>query len=395
MHRFEAVRFWVKHEVQSESDADRLLRLSRYIWVDVFGIPDSNDSTPSRTGFFAPEMIIHGTYFGDKVDVWSIGCILLELILGHEKFCDVWMSSYDYEVLQEKSSFTLSIEATLRKLPRALNFSPELNDFALRLLQLKSSKRPTIRSIGTHLWLEGLLDQELAALRAAKLAITETVSPQRASSPIDSMDMKSIQRSLSHSHSPNPFTSLGLASGGNGPDDEGGDFRVDTEILKRAFQNLSEKERKQMEEYILRHRQDAPDYSGKHLPPIEPPTPSIGQARKLLNRDQSKPFFAGSGDCNSTPQTPLKANSNFLLSPIPRGLISSVSRSHLPGLIEHQGSQNSIHEGSSHSHAHYTAGVEDGTEVPTSTRSLHSEDDKIVAVSPFVSSQSSSSIKIT
>lgn len=330
-------------------------------------------------------MIIHGTYFGDKVDVWSIGCILLELILGHEKFCDVWMASYDYEVLQEKSSFTLSIEDTLRKLPRALNFSPELNDFTLRLLQLKSSKRPTIRSIGTHLWLEGLLDQELAALRAAKLAISDTLSPQRATSPTDSVDMRSIQRSLSQSsHSPNPFALMG----DNGP--EGGDGRVDTEALKRAFQNLSEKERKQMEEYILRHRTDAPDHSGKHLPPIEPPTPSIVHARKILNRDQSKPFFSGSGDGISQPQTPLKANGNFLLSPIPRGLTNSASRNHLPGLIEHQGSQSSLHEGSSHSHTHYT---EDTAELPTSTRSL--EDDKMVPVSPLVSSQSTSSIKIT
>ena len=333
-------------------------------------------------------MIIHGTYFGDKVDVWSIGCILLELILGHEKFCDVWMASYDYEVLQEKASFTLSIEDTLRRLPRALNFSPELNDFTLRLLQLKSSKRPTIRSIGAHPWLEGLLDQELAALRAAKLAISDTVSPQRATSPTDSVDMRGIQRSLSQSsHSPNPFS----LTGGNGQE---GDGRVDTEALKRAFQNLSEKERKQMEEYILRHRTDAPDHNGKHLPPIEPPTPSIIHARKILNRDQSKPFFAGS-DGSSQPQTPLKANCNFLLSPIPRGLTNSASRNHLPGLIEHQGSQGSIHEGSSHSHANFTAGVEDIAEVPTSTRSLQSEDDKMISVSPLVSSQSSSSIKIT
>jgi hypothetical protein len=50
------------------------------------------------TGFFAPEMIMYGKYYGDKADIWSIGCILLELVLGHEKFCDLWMTAYDYEV---------------------------------------------------------------------------------------------------------------------------------------------------------------------------------------------------------------------------------------------------------------------------------------------------------
>ena len=44
-------------------------------------------------GFFAPEMIMHGSYYGDKADVWSIGCILLELVAGHEKFCDIWMTA--------------------------------------------------------------------------------------------------------------------------------------------------------------------------------------------------------------------------------------------------------------------------------------------------------------
>ena len=34
------------------------------------------------TGFFCPEMITHGSYYGDKSDVWSIGGIMLELILG-------------------------------------------------------------------------------------------------------------------------------------------------------------------------------------------------------------------------------------------------------------------------------------------------------------------------
>jgi serine/threonine protein kinase len=32
-------------------------------------------------------MIIDGSYYGDKVDVWSVGCILLELLFGHEKVC--------------------------------------------------------------------------------------------------------------------------------------------------------------------------------------------------------------------------------------------------------------------------------------------------------------------
>lgn len=51
-------------------------------------IPLPSIALPStRTaGFFAPEMIICGSYEGDKADVWSIGCILLELLFGHRRY---------------------------------------------------------------------------------------------------------------------------------------------------------------------------------------------------------------------------------------------------------------------------------------------------------------------
>jgi serine/threonine protein kinase len=42
-------------------------------------------------GFFAPEMLVKGAYNGKKADAWSLGCILLELVLGHEDFCRLWV----------------------------------------------------------------------------------------------------------------------------------------------------------------------------------------------------------------------------------------------------------------------------------------------------------------
>ena len=56
-------------------------------------------------GFFAPEMITLGRYDGRRADVWSLGCILLELVLGHEQFYAVWMSAYDHEVIQSPQRF--------------------------------------------------------------------------------------------------------------------------------------------------------------------------------------------------------------------------------------------------------------------------------------------------
>jgi len=57
-------------------------------------------------GFFAPEMILNGgRYNGLLVDVWSIGCIMLELTLGHDEFCKSWMTAYDYNSIQRESIF--------------------------------------------------------------------------------------------------------------------------------------------------------------------------------------------------------------------------------------------------------------------------------------------------
>jgi len=96
-------------------------------------------------GFFAPEMIIQGSYFGDKVDIWSCGCIILELVLGHERFCETWMVPYDYEVMQDKVTFANEIKGTLGKLKVALDFSEELNSFIMQFLHMRASNRPSVK----------------------------------------------------------------------------------------------------------------------------------------------------------------------------------------------------------------------------------------------------------
>lgn len=61
------------------------------------------------------------------------------------RFIDVWMIAYDYEVLQSKDLFTEEIRDTVNKLPRALTFSTELNDFIMQFLILNPKDRPKTR----------------------------------------------------------------------------------------------------------------------------------------------------------------------------------------------------------------------------------------------------------
>lgn len=98
------------------------------------------------------------------MDLWSVGCILLELIFGHENFCGHWMSAYDYDNLQNPTLFQDAISTAVRALPEALEdlnreepLSGELRSFLLQLLQLKSTDRPSAKSLlQQHPWFQSM-----------------------------------------------------------------------------------------------------------------------------------------------------------------------------------------------------------------------------------------------
>lgn len=75
-------------------------------------------------GFFAPEMITQGCYQGDKVDMWSIGCILLELALGHRRFCLYWMRAYSYDVIHDCAHFDRRISDSVNTILTRQAFIP-------------------------------------------------------------------------------------------------------------------------------------------------------------------------------------------------------------------------------------------------------------------------------
>lgn len=291
-------------------------------------------------GFFAPEMIIHGCYFGDKADVWSLGCILMELIMGHEKFCDIWMTAYDYDILQDKEQFTGTISEAVEHLPEYLSFSSGLNDFVLRFLELRASKRPTVRALAGHPWLEGFLAEELSAM-----SLTRAPSIALSSSPSGSFS----------------FEHDTISGKIGGP--------VSREMIDAAYSNISEKERKQMEEYIQHQKAENARDEIMHLPPITPATPSITKAKKILRKGnelantnygsimshlQSNGSCSNSSSSNSNnnhdskyDQYPYLSMTPETMSPVPSAKPTASSnaflspgRSPLPSVAEaHEGSQ--------------------------------------------------------
>ena len=258
-------------------------------------------------GFFAPEMIIHGAYHGDKADLWSVGCIMLELVMGHEQFCDLWMTSYDFDVLQDKDRFTDEINTAVLALPEHLdaNFPADLNNFLLNLLKVRSSERKSTSEVVDDPWLEG---------KVTTGPLGDADAEQEQETMFGTMDLEKM---------PAPSTPLsirvdvpgevsptnGLRNGVPSPsvyasDQEGRSAEVDPQLLRNASQAMEGRARN----HLLAHNvnTDSSEKGGTrttsaegaaakgahgtthheiHLPPIDPPTPSVGKARKFLNKN--------------------------------------------------------------------------------------------------------------
>jgi serine/threonine protein kinase len=60
-------------------------------------------------GFVPPEMIMEDSYDGFMGDVWSTGCIALEMTMGHKSFIDHWLPSYSDEIVGSRQDFAMKV----------------------------------------------------------------------------------------------------------------------------------------------------------------------------------------------------------------------------------------------------------------------------------------------
>ena len=258
-------------------------------------------------GFFAPEMITQGTYEGDKADMWSVGCIMLELIMGHELFCEIWMYSYDYDTLQSPEKFADEIAVALKALPEALLFEEPCKDFVLQFLKLRGSDRPSCRTMCSHPWLrdhgysflesnswmahsndiadsakasrgQPMQDTKQAGrpwsgTRSSSIPIMSLSPPDSASCSVAFTPEPDCHPMLSHTSS----TSSDLHAGGSP-----GQAEQDNKMtLTRTLMNPATL----VIETRARHVIEQDQHAGRttfHLPPIDPPTPKVASARKKL-----------------------------------------------------------------------------------------------------------------
>ena len=138
-------------------------------------------------GFVAPEMVTDESYDGRFVDAWSLGCLVLELVVGHGTFDHVWMSAYSHDTMADRDAFARALANALRLLralpqfraPAAALADPTaeaplqlnaLGGFLFALLEVPPTKRADIRRVHTHPWLATVEARESALARAEAVA---------------------------------------------------------------------------------------------------------------------------------------------------------------------------------------------------------------------------------
>lgn len=149
-------------------------------------------------GFFAPEMLQEGSYDGFSADVWSVGCVMLELVLGSHKFGKLWMEAYNINNLVDPVKFTACVEKVLPVVFAELEkdcVSPQAIALLRGLLVLTPEHRIPVERVLTHPWLTGearaggavrvrRVSEEEAAIRSlVGGSVNAMLSPESTSAP--------------------------------------------------------------------------------------------------------------------------------------------------------------------------------------------------------------------
>jgi hypothetical protein len=105
-------------------------------------------------GFFAPEMILQNEFEGRQADMWSLGCIILELTLG---FTQEWIESYAH-IESKPDAFQEGLETCLEEIsPDVYPHNQKLLDIMHRCLTIDPTPRINSTNALGHPWLEEIV----------------------------------------------------------------------------------------------------------------------------------------------------------------------------------------------------------------------------------------------
>lgn len=99
-------------------------------------------------GFFAPELMTRRTYDGAAADVWSLGAVMVEMLLGHRNFDALWCPPYEQH-LNDVEAFAASLITSVARVKRGCHEPPSeaVRKLLDQMLQIEPERRATIQDI--------------------------------------------------------------------------------------------------------------------------------------------------------------------------------------------------------------------------------------------------------
>lgn len=107
-------------------------------------------------GFVAPEIVTEDKYDGRFVDLFSLGCVLLNLVLGNDMFEKIWMYPFQLEMLAEKARFSLALQYAIEQMRQVPLFSTTTSSEGSDGNEEESFQQRTFTDVGDLMF--GLLE---------------------------------------------------------------------------------------------------------------------------------------------------------------------------------------------------------------------------------------------
>ena len=121
-------------------------------------------------GFFAPELMIRRQYDGPLADMWSMGAVMVEMLLGHRAFDSLWCPPYEH--LHDVSAFSCGIcEAVSRVKLGSVETPPSepVRKLLEMLLQVEPERRANVEEVCGAKWFDLLKATANGAMQLLRL----------------------------------------------------------------------------------------------------------------------------------------------------------------------------------------------------------------------------------
>ncbi|KAJ1459823.1 kinase-like domain-containing protein [Pelagophyceae sp. CCMP2097] len=134
-------------------------------------------------GFFAPEMVTDRDYDPFKIDAWSTGAVVLEMLLGRQWFTKTWLSLSS--MTSDKEMYRNATTRAVQSIPAALqaaNLPPAACEFVVAALTVSTGARPDARALCEQPWIATSRWSSHHRLKAAAIEARADLPPLQSDS---------------------------------------------------------------------------------------------------------------------------------------------------------------------------------------------------------------------